>query len=67
MLFAIAMGMLAFAYNTDKYSVKQSMRWMIDLIIGGTDNTEGQSIEERIQAEKQSTKDQKEKITEKYQ
>jgi hypothetical protein len=52
MLFAIAMGMLAFAYNTDKYSVKQSMRWMIDLIIGGTDNTEGQSIEERIQAEK---------------
>ena len=52
--------MLAFAYNKDKNSVKQSMRWLVDLVIGGSDNTEGELIEKQIQAQKDKLRLEKE-------
>jgi hypothetical protein len=46
------MGMISFSYNTDKRSVKRSMNWLINLVIGGSDNTEGEVIQDRIRNEK---------------
>jgi hypothetical protein len=46
------MGIISFSYNTDKNSVKRSMNWLIDLVIGGSDNTEGEAIQSKIHSEK---------------
>lgn len=44
----MAIAFLAYAYNKDKNSVKNSMRWLVDLVIGGSDNTEGEKIEKQL-------------------
>ena len=48
--FALAIGFIAYAYNKDKYSVKKSMRWLIDVIFGGSDNVEGDQVSADIKA-----------------
>lgn len=32
--------MITYSYNMDKSSVKKSMRWLVDLIFGGSDDME---------------------------
>ena len=44
----IAIGMISFSYNTDKNSVKKSFQWLARLILGGSDNIEGEEVAERL-------------------
>ena len=54
------MALLAYAYNKDKNSVKNSMRWLVDLVIGGSDNLEGEQIEKQLQAQREKIRLEKE-------
>lgn len=47
--FAIAIGMISYAYNHDQNSVKKSMRWLISCIFGESDNTEGEEIQKQVE------------------
>lgn len=42
------MGMITFSFNKDKNSVKKSFQWLMSLILGGTDNVEGEEVALRL-------------------
>lgn len=40
--FALAIGLISYAYNHDVNSVKKSLRWLVSLIFGESDDIEGE-------------------------
>jgi hypothetical protein len=47
--------MIVYAFNKDKDSIKSSFQWLASLVLGGSDNLEGDEVSSRLKARREET------------